>query len=403
MSLELRRVVGLPEFVFDRVAGWKAQAERNGFEVVDFGIGSPDRPAPPPVVERAVTALRDPATHGYPVSAGIPELRSALAAWYRRRYDVVLDPDAQVLVTWGASEAMTHLPWVLLEPGDACLVPSPCYPIHHYAVLFSGAKPVPVEIDPRGDVAAALERALAGAQDGGAGARPRAAVLSFPHNPTTRCVELADLERLVAVARAHDLVLVHDFAYAEIGFDGYRPPSVLQVPGAADLAVELVSLSKSHNMAGFRLGFAAGNAEVVGALRRLKSFLDYGVSTPVQLAGLAAFEDCDAFGAGMAAVYQARRDRLCDGLAACGWPVARPRGSMFVWAPVPGRFAAAGSLAFARHLLEAAHIAVSPGVGFGPAGDGHVRFSLVQDDARIDQALEGIAHALVEPLVGRAG
>ena len=400
--MKLRRIDGLPPYVFDVVDQWKAEAAAHGVDIVDFGIGSPDEGTPSTIVERLRTEALDPSNHGYPTSAGLPQVREALAGWYARRYGVALDPASQTLVSWGASEALAHLPLVLLGPGDTALVTEPCYPIHRYAVLFSGAAPVGVPVHDGdsadgSDILAALETACDGARP-----RPRAVVLSFPHNPTTRCVDSGFFERLVRFARRRELFVVHDFAYADIAFDGYRPPSILQVPGAAEVAVELVSLSKSHNMAGWRLGFVAGNAAVVEGLRRLKSYLDYGVSKPIQLMALTALEECDDVPRRMAATYQGRRDLLCDGLNAVGWPVAKPRGTMFVWARLPPAFRAGGSLEFARLLLDEAQVAVSPGIGFtagGEAGRGtpadeHVRFALVQPRARIEQALAGLARAL---------
>jgi len=446
-TVELRRVEGLPDFVFDIVDRWKAEAAARGEDVIDFGIGSPDVGTPDAVVDELVAAARDPGQHGYPTSAGLPQLRAALAAWYERRYGVVLDPEAQTLVTWGASEALTHLPWVLLGPGDTALVPAPCYPIHHYAVLFSGATPIPVSMCAP-QAPAETERTGTGAGAGGAGAggtdaggagcqsaaadsveasgaaaaagkpaaaddtddalfarlsaafsaarpEPRLLLLSFPHNPTTRCVELPFLERVVHFARRHAVAVIHDFAYADITFNGYRAPSILQVPGAADVAVEIVSLSKSHDMAGWRLGFVAGNERVVAGLRRLKSFLDYGVTLPVQRMALAALAPGNDEAPRQAAErYRVRRDLLCDGLTAAGWPVARPRGSMFVWARLPQAYRARGSLAFAEHLLRNAHVAISPGIGFGELGEGHVRFALVQPEDRMRAALAGIRDAL---------
>jgi len=443
--MKLRRVTGLPTYVFDVVDEWKAEVAAGGREVIDFGIGSHDLGTPEPAVERLIAEARDPARHGYPSSAGLPELRRELAAWYERRYGVALDPEAQTLVTWGASEALSHLPWVLLEPGDTALVPGPCYPIHRYAILFSGARPLPVPmLDPpdavasgapadapersateapagepgrtagdRSDAAADGEREPSPAAGDGSEAaaddalferlvatfaaarpRPRVALVSFPHNPTTRCVGPRFFERLVDLARHEDLALIHDFAYADIVFDGYRAPSILQVPGAHEVAVELVSLSKSHNMAGWRLGLVAGNADIVGALRRLKSYLDYGVTTPVQLMALTALRECADTPATMAATYQQRRDALCRGLRDVGWPVPQPRGTMFVWAPLPATWRDRGSLAFARHLLDVAGVAVSPGVGFGPEGEGHVRFALVQPRGRIAEAVARIGRAV---------
>jgi alanine-synthesizing transaminase len=446
-DMELRRVENLPDFVFDIVDRWKAEAAARGDEIIDFGIGSPDVGTADPVVDRLVAAARDPRQHGYPTSAGLPQPRAALAAWYERRYGVAIDPDSQALITWGASEALTHLPWVLLGPGDTALVPGPCYPIHHYAVLFSGATPIPVPMfapdggaaagggaapvggttpvggtigetganagrgsprdalaqagDPEpdalaqaGDTDAALFDRLAAAF-AAARPRPRVLLLSFPHNPTTRCVDLPFLERVVDFARRNDAAVIHDFAYGDIAFDGFRPPSILEVPGAADVAVELLSLSKSHDMAGWRLGFVAGNARLISGLRRLKSYLDYGVTLPIQTMALAALApESDAAPPLVAERYRRRRDLLCDGLTAIGWPVFRPRGSMFVWARLPQALRARGSLAAAEHLLRHAHVAVSPGIGFGELGEGHVRFALVQPEDRIRVALAGIAAAL---------
>jgi alanine-synthesizing transaminase len=410
--VDLRRVDHLPQYVFSRIDELKAQVATRGVDVIDFGIGSPDVPTPEAAIERLAREAREPCNHGYPTSPGMVELREALAAWYERRYGVSLDPATQTLVTWGASEALSHLPWVLLGPGDTAMVPEPCYPIHRFAVRFSGAETVPVrmwadagtspgadgsDLADGFDLAAELERAWHKAA-----VKPRVALLSFPHNPTSRCVALADLERLIAFARARDMVVVHDFAYADIVFDGYRAPSILQVPGAGAVAVELVSLSKSHNMAGWRLGLVAGNAEVVAGLARLKSYLDYGVSRAVQLMGVTALDECAGVPPRMAAAYEARRDVLCDGLTARGWPVAKPRGTMFVWARVPPAFRALGSLAFAELLLREAGVAVSPGVGFtagphegrGSWADEHVRFALVQPEDRMTEALHRIAAVL---------
>jgi alanine-synthesizing transaminase len=424
--VELRRVTDLPTYVFDVVDRWKAAATAEGRDIIDFGIGSHDLGTPEAAIDRLVAEARDPARHGYPSSAGLPELRHELARWFADRYAVTIDPETQALVTWGASEALSHLPWVLLGPGDTALVPGPCYPIHRYAVLFSGARPVPVPMlapaaEADGTACASAGAPASGTEAGAAAGgeaeataedtdealferfvaahaaarpRPRVALLSFPHNPTTRCVGVGFFERLVDFARETDLVIVHDFAYADIAFDGYRPPSILQVAGADEVAVELVSLSKSHNMAGWRLGMVAGRHEIVAALRRLKSYLDYGVTTPVQLMALTALRECTDTPPRMAATYQRRRDALCAGLRDIGWPVPYPRGTMFVWAPLPAAQRAMGSLAFARHLFDAAGIAVSPGIGFGPEGEGHVRFALVQPEARIREALVRLAPAL---------
>jgi alanine-synthesizing transaminase len=400
--MDLRRVDDLPLYVFSLIGELIVRRRAGGADVIDFGIGSPDTATPDVVVERLVAEARDPRNHGYPTSAGLSRLREALAGWYERRYGVRLDPATQTLVTWGGSEALAHLPWVLLGPGDTALVPEPCYPIHRYAVQFAGAAALPVRLDgASGDLATEVESAWAVAD-----VKPRLLLISFPHNPTTRCVELDELARVVAFAHRNDVVVIHDFAYADIAFDDYRPPSILQVPGAADVAVELVSLSKSHNMAGWRLGFVAGNAEVVAGLARLKSYLDYGVTKPVQLMGVTALEECADVPVRMAGLYERRRDVLCDGLAALGWPVERPAGTMFVWARIPEPFRAGGSLAFARHLIEEGDVATSPGIGFtagpdvgrGSWADEHVRFALVQPEELIGRALEGIARALDRPV-----
>jgi alanine-synthesizing transaminase len=395
--MDLRRVGGLPPYIFSHIDELKARARAQGREVIDFGIGSHDSATPDAAVERLCAEARYPRNHGYPTSAGLPELREALAGWYQRRFAVKLEAARQTIVTWGASEALAHLPWVLVGPGDTALVPEPCYPIHRYALQFSGARTLPLRMEDGVDLISEVDRCW---ED--AAVKPRVILVSFPHNPTTRCVELADLERLVAFARRHDIVVLHDFAYADIAFDGYRPPSILQVPGAESVAVELVSMSKGHNMGGWRLGFVAGNADVIAGLARLKSYLDYGVSKPIQLMGLEALEGCDDVPARMAQLYARRRDLLCEGLDACGWPVARPKGTMFVWARIPAAYRAGGSLAFAERLIETAGVAVSPGIGFtagleagrGTWADEHVRFALVQPDELISRALERVARAL---------
>jgi len=435
--MELRRVGSVPTYVFEQLDAWKAEATADGADVIDLGIGSHDLPTPRPALARLAAAAAQPREHGYPTSAGLPELRAAVAGWYRAEHGVELDPDGEVAVTWGASEALAHLPWVLLQPGDTAVIPEPCYPIHRYSVLFSGARAVGLPLletadagerppaDDAGPAAipdhrhgaarhaddALFERLVAACER--ARPRPRVVLVSFPHNPTTRCVDSGCFARLVDYARRRDLRVIHDFAYAEIGFDGYRPPSILAAPGAADVAVEVVSLSKSHNMAGWRVGFVAGNAEIVGGLRRLKSYLDYGVTLPVQRMAQAALTECTNVPARMAGVYQARRDALCDGLAAAGWDVPPPRGTMFVWARLPKPRRADGSLLFAERLLREAHVAVSPGVGFtgpsslsdgrgdaedatGSKADEFVRFALVQPEDRLREACRRIGRVLRE-------
>lgn len=395
--MNLRRVNGLPPYVFSHIDELTARARARGVDVIDFGIGSPDTGSPEAVIDRLCAEARQPRNHGYPTSAGLLELREALAAWYERRYRVSLDAATQTLVTWGASDALAHLPWVLLGPGDTALVPEPCYPIHRYALQFGGAETLPLRMEDGIKLVPEVERAW-----DEAAVKPRVVLVSFPHNPTTRCASLSDFAQLVAFARQRDMVIIHDFAYADIVFDGYQQPSILQVRGADQVAVELVSLSKGHNMAGWRLGFVAGNAEVIAGLARLKSYLDYGVTKSIQLMGLAALEECGDVPLRMAGLYEHRRDVLCEGLNACGWLVARPSGTMFVWARIPPAFRAQGSLAFAEHLVETAGVAVSPGIGFtagpeagrGSWADEHVRFALVQPDDRAERALARIASAL---------
>jgi alanine-synthesizing transaminase len=403
--VRLRRVGAVPTYVFEQLDAWKAEATAEGADVIDLGIGSHDLPTPQPALDCLISAAAEPPDHGYPTSAGLPELRAAVARWYRQEHGVELDPDDQVAVTWGASEALAHLPWVLLQPGDTAVVPEPCYPIHRYSILFSGARAVGLQLlddmphdDPQARAAGgtAHTRGRAGEDDTDntlferlaaacerASPRPRVILVSFPHNPTTRCVGPGFFPLLVDYARDHYLRVIHDFAYAGISFDGFRPPSILAVPGADDVAVEVVSLSKSHNMAGWRVGFVAGNAEIVGGLRRLKSYLDYGVTLPVQRMALAALAECTAVPSRMAGVYQSRRNALCAGLAEAGWDVPRPCGTMFVWARLPATARAGGSLAFAERLLREAHVAVSPGIGFtGPS-------SLAGDDAGLRAARAG--------------
>ncbi|MCU0259180.1 MAG: aminotransferase class I/II-fold pyridoxal phosphate-dependent enzyme, partial [Solirubrobacteraceae bacterium] len=316
--------------------------------------------------------------------------RLALSEWYQRRFGVEIDPEREALVTIGAKEGLAHLMWVLVRSGDTALVPEPTYPIHQFSAVFAGAEVNSVHLTPdTADFFADLQEAYDRTWP-----RPRVILVSFPHNPTGHCVDLDFFVRLVAFARENAVFVVHDFAYAEIAFDGYKPPSIFEVPGAKDVAVEFVSLSKSHSMAGWRLGFAAGNAEVIGGLQRLKSYLDYGVFQPIQIAAIIALNECDDVPPRIAGIYQRRRDVLCDGLARVGWPIERPRATMFVWAPIPERYRQLGSLEFSKLLLRRAKVAVSPGVGFGRSGDGFVRFALVENDERIRQAVQGIKRVM---------
>ena len=403
--MEFRRIKGLPPYVFADIEALKLAARRAGRDVVDLGFGNPDLPSPPVAVDKLVEAARNPRNHRYSASRGIPKLRQAITALYLRRFGVELDPDTEVVTTIGAKEGLSHLMWVLLGPGDSALVPSPSYPIHIYAPLFAGAEVRHVRLGEEGP-------GPAGGQAGSAASevffgnlieswesawpKPRVIVLSFPHNPTTACVDLAWMTRLVDFAREHEVLLVHDFAYAEISFDGYQPPSILQVPGAKDVAVELYSMTKSFSMAGWRVAFLVGNAPVVAALTKLKSYLDYGNFQPIQIAAIVAMNESPEYPKEINEVYRIRRDALCDGLNRIGWPINPPLGTMFVWAPIPEPYKEMGSLEFASYLVSEADVATSPGVGFGPGGDGHVRFALIENEKRIGQAVRNVRRTLTK-------
>jgi alanine-synthesizing transaminase len=388
--LELRRIDRLPPYVLSVVTDMKAEARRRGEDIIDLGMGNPDLPTPQPIVDKLIEASQNARNHRYSASRGITKLRLALSGWYDRRFEVEIDPDREVIVTIGAKEGIAHLAWVLLGSGDTVLVPEPSYPIHQFSAIFSGAEvnSVPLSHD-TADFFADLTLAY-----GRTWPRPRVILVSFPHNPTGHCVELEFFERLVKFAKDNDVFIIHDFAYAEIAFDGYKPPSIFQVPGAKDVAVEFISLSKSHSMAGWRIGFCAGNAEVITGLQRLKSYLDYGVFQPIQIAAIIALNECDDVPPAIAKVYQHRRDVLCEGLDRAGWHVDKPKATMFVWAPIPERFRGDGCLEFSKLLLNEAKVAVSPGTGFGASGEGFVRFALVENEARIRQAVRGIRKVL---------
>ena len=389
--MEFRRINALPPYVFTVIDGLKMAARRAGEDVIDLGFGNPDIPSPDVAVEKLAEAARNPRNHRYSSSRGIPNLRSALSALYLRRFGVIVDPETEVTATIGAKEGLSHLMWVLLGAGDTALVPTPSYPIHIYAPLFAGADVRQVPLGHGEDFFANLMDAWENAWP-----RPRVIVLSFPHNPTTACVDLPWLERIVAFAREHDIILVHDFAYSDTAFDGYQPPSILQVPGAKDVAVELYTLTKSFSMPGWRVGFCVGNAEIVQALAKLKSYLDYGTFQPIQIAATVAMNEASEYPKAVNEVYWSRRDALCDGLDRIGWHVERPRATMFVWAPIPERYRETGSLEFASFLVREAKVATSPGVGFGPAGDGYVRFALIENEKRIGQAVRNLRRALTE-------
>jgi alanine-synthesizing transaminase len=387
--MDFRRIDSLPPYAFAEVNRRKAAVIAAGGDVVDLGFGNPDIPSPAVAVETLVDEVKNSWNHRYSVSRGVDDLRVALAGRYQRRFGVDLDPETDVIATIGAKEGLAHLLWVLLQRGDVAIVPEPSYPIHIYAPIIAGAEVRRAPISSQDDYFEVVDRMFQNSWP-----RPRVIIVSFPHNPTTKTVDLEFFSRLVDFARENEVVIVHDFAYADVAFDGYRPPSILEVPGASDVAVELYSLTKGHSMAGWRVGFVSGNPEIVAALAKLKSYLDYGTFQPIQLAAARALETGDDFVDEVCAIYRQRRDLLVDGLTAGGWKVDRPVGTMFVWAEIPGPYADLGSLDFSIHLLEEAGVAVSPGIGFGPSGEGFVRFALVDDDARIEMATERIAETL---------
>ena len=389
--MEFRRIGSLPPYVFGTINDLKLELRRTGEDVIDLGFGNPDIPSPPSVVEKLCEAAEKPRNHRYSASRGIPRLRAAICELYERRFGVSLDPETQAITTIGAKEGLSHLMWVLLQPGDSAVVPSPSYPIHIYAPLFAGAEvsrvPMVSEEDLFESLVETFERSWP---------RPRVVVLSFPHNPTTGVVDLEFMQRAVDFAREREVVLVHDFAYADIGFDGYEPPSILQAEGAQEVAVELYSMTKSFSMAGWRMGFLVGNAEIVQALAKLKSYLDYGTFQPIQIASVIALTEETDYPEHVAEVYRCRRDCLCEGLARIGWEIPRPQATMFAWAPIPEPYRELGSLEFSIRLAREARVAVSPGVGFGPGGEGYVRFALVENEHRTRQAVRGIRRALVD-------
>jgi alanine-synthesizing transaminase len=387
--MEFRRITSLPPYVFTIIDSLKVAARRAGEDVIDLGFGNPDLPSPDLAVDKAVEAVRNPRNHRYSASRGIPKLRQAAADMYLRRFGVELDPDTEVINTIGAKEGLSHLMWVLLQPGDAALVPSPSYPIHIYAPLFAGADIREVRLANGEAFIDNLREAWEYSWP-----KPRVIVVSFPHNPTTTCVDLDFMQQVVDFARDKEVVVVHDNAYADLGFDGYLPPSILQADGAKEVAVELYSMTKSFSMAGWRVAFLVGNPEVVGALAKLKSYLDYGTFQPIQVAATVTLNEAPDYPKEAQAVYQSRRDALCDGLQRIGWDLTPPMGTMFAWAPIPDAYAEMGSVEFASFLVKEANVAVSPGVGFGPGGEGHVRFALIENEQRINQAVRNLRRAL---------
>ncbi len=386
MDDQFRRIERLPPYVFNIIGDLKQQARAAGEDIIDFGMGNPDQPTPGHIVDKLVETARRGDTHGYSQSKGIPRLRKAICDWYQRRFNVTLDPASEAIVTLGSKEGLAHLALATTGPGDAILVPNPSYPIHPYGFVISGAdiRHVPMG-DNEDDFFAELEKAIQTSWP-----RPKMLVLNFPSNPTAQCVELEFYERVIKIASEHSIWVIQDLAYADLCYDGYVAPSILQVEGARDVAVEFFSMSKSYNMPGWRIGFCCGNKVLIAALARMKSYLDYGMFTPIQVAAIAALEGDQTCVAEISAMYQSRRDVLCSGLNAIGWPVTPPKATMFVWARIPEFYRALGSVEFAKKLLAQAQVAVSPGIGFGEYGEGYVRFGLIENEHRTRQAIRNI-------------
>ncbi|HHJ80320.1 MAG TPA: alanine transaminase [Candidatus Tenderia electrophaga] len=389
MIEDFPRIKRLPPYVFNIVNDLKAKARARGEDIIDFGMGNPDQPTPQHIVDKLVEAAQRGDTHRYSISKGIPRLRRAICTWYKNRYAVELDQETEAIVTIGSKEGLAHLALATVGPGDAVLVPNPSYPIHPYGFVIAGADIRHVPMIEGVDFFGELEKAIKDSWP-----KPKMLVLNFPGNPTTQCVDLEFFEKVVAIAKEHQIWVVHDLAYADIVFDGYKAPSIMQVPGAKEVAVEFFTLSKSYNMPGWRVGFMVGNEKLVGALARMKSYLDYGMFTPVQVAAIQALEGPQACVQEICDMYQLRRDVLCSGLNSIGWAVEPPKATMFVWAPIPEQYRHMGSLEFAKKLLKEARVAVSPGVGFGDYGDDHVRFGLIENEHRTRQAIRGIRDML---------
>lgn len=389
--MEFRRINGLPPYVFSIINQLRDEGRQSGSDVIDMGFGNPDIPSPDLAVEKLAEAARNPRNHRYSASRGIPKLRMAAAALYKRRFDVDVDPDTEVVTTIGAKEGLSHLMWTLVGPGDTALVPTPSYPIHIYAPLFAGADVQQVRLGPDQDFFANLMESWESTWP-----RPRVIVFSFPHNPTTEVVDLAWMARLVAFAKEHEVLLVHDFAYSETYYDGFKPPSILEVPGAKDVAVELYTLTKSFSMAGWRVAFTVGNAEMVAALTKLKSYLDYGTFQPIQIAAIVAMNEASDYPREVNAIYTSRRNALVEGLNRIGWEMEPPKGTMFAWAPIPEPYQEMGSLEFSKYLVTDAEVATSPGVGFGRGGEGFVRFALIENEQRIGQAIRNLRRTLTK-------
>ncbi len=379
------RIKRLPPYVFNTLNQLKSEARARGEDIIDFGMGNPDQPTPKHIVDKLIETAQRPDTHRYSMSKGIPRLRRAMASWYQRHYQVDLNPETQVLTTIGSKEGLAHLALAISGPGDTILVPDPAYPIHTYGFIIAGANVKQIPLINEYQFLDAVEVAIEQSWP-----RPKALVISFPANPSTHCVDYDFFEKVITLAKKHNIWVIHDLAYADIVFDGYKAPSILQVPGAIDIAIETYSMSKSYNMPGWRVGFACGNEELVSALTRIKSYLDYGTFTPIQVAAITALEGSDDCVEEIRVMYEQRRNVLCEGLQELGWPVEKPKGTMFVWAPIPACYRHMGSLEFSKYLLQEAFVAVSPGLGFGPQSDSFVRFGLIENHQRTRQALRNL-------------
>jgi alanine-synthesizing transaminase len=385
---EFKRIKRLPPYVFSIVNQLKLEARRRGEDIIDLGMGNPDLPTPKHIVEKLIEAARNPKNHRYSASKGITQLRLAMCEWYKRRFDVDLDHDSEVVVTIGSKEGLSHLVYAMVEPGDLALTPAPAYPIHPYSVIIAGGdiRSIPIQKDT--DFFKTMEEAFKSTWP-----RPKFLIINFPHNPTTTCVDIDFFQKVVDFAKDNNIIVIHDFAYADLVFDNYRAPSFLQVPGAKDVGVELFSLTKSYSMAGWRVGFCVGNREIVGALTNIKSYLDYGMFQPIQIASIIALRGEQGCVEEIRKTYEKRRNTLIKGLKNAGWIITPPQATMFVWAEIPEPFKKMGSLEFTKFLLKGAGVAVSPGIGFGENGEGYIRFALVENEHRIRQATRGIKKA----------
>ena len=389
--MEFRRIANLPPYVFTIINDLKIKGRREGDDIIDFGFGNPDLPSPKIAVDKLCEAAQNPRNHRYSLSKGIPKLREAICGLYEETFGVSLDPETEAINTIGAKEGLSHLMWTLVQPGDAVLVPSPSYPIHLYSPLFAGAEVREIPLTSGSDFFEAMRERWEYSWP-----RPKVILLSFPHNPTTMCVDLDFMQQVVDFAKEKEVLLVHDFAYADLGFDGYQPPSILQADGGKDVAVELYSMTKSFSMAGWRVAFMLGNSEVIAALAKIKSYLDYGTFQPIQIAATVTINEASDHPKEVNKIYQSRRDVLCDGLNRIGWSMEPPKGTMFAWAPIPEPYKHMGSIEFASWLVKEAKVATSPGIGFGPGGEGYVRFALIENEQRTSQAIRHIKNTLTD-------